>query len=221
MTTTSGTIDFYFDPISPYAWLACTRLATLQAKTGRTLIAHPVLFAGLLNAHGNLGPAEIPAKRAYIFRDVLRRADRLGLQAECPPQHPFNPLLALRVCTAFSEPTQRLRLAIALCAAAWEKGLDISQIDQVHTVITRCGLDADWALAQAQDATLKQTLIDTTAAAAQRGIFGVPTFQLDGQIFWGEDRIDDLIHSANGRSIDEAKLADVLARRAAVQRKRP
>lgn len=216
----SSHINFYFDPISPYAWLASTRLDFIREQTGLEIIARPILFAGLLKAHGNLGPAEIPAKRNYIFRDVLRRAASLGLHAECPPQHPFNPLLALRVCTAFGNNTQRLQLGCALCDAAWRDGLDITQVDNVRAVLAECGMDADWALEMAQDAAVKQALIVATAAAADSGIFGVPTFQLNGQIFWGEDRVDDLIRFASGQRIDEDKLATVLARGAAAQRKR-
>ena len=152
---------------------------------------------------------------------MLRRANSLGLTAECPPQHPFNPLLALRACTAFADNGERLKLACALCDAAWRDGLDITLLDNVGTVITDCGLDADWALAMTQDKAVKQTLINATKAAADSGIFGVPTFELDGQIFWGEDRVEGLIRCANGQRIDEDKLAEVLARGAAVQRKKP
>ena len=217
-------IDFYFDPISPYAWLAANRLDSIRASTGMAIIAHPILFAGLLKAHGNLGPAEIPAKREYIFRDVMRRAAYLKLNAECPPNHPFNPLLALRVCTAVSNNEQRLRLAGMLMNAAWRDGLDITLPDNVHSVLTQCGLDADQLLAMTQDKGVKQRLISATQDAVERGIFGVPTFYLDGQIFWGEDRIDDLIHCVNsqhnGQHIDVDKLTEVLTRAAAVQRKR-
>lgn len=214
-------IEFFFDPISPFAWLASTRLDEISQHTGREILIRPTLFAGLLKAHGNLGPAEIPAKREYIFRDAMRRANTLGINVECPPQHPFNPLLALRVCTAFNKNSDRLRLTPALCNAAWRDGLDITKPENVHNVVNSCGLDADHALSMAQDPAVKQALIDTTNIAVERGIFGVPTFYLDGQIFWGEDRIGELLSFAEGgQQIDEAKLQEVLAREAAVQRKR-
>ena len=94
-------VDCYFDPVSPYAWLASATLARID-DAGVAVVLVPVLFAGLLNAHGNIGPAEMPAKRRYLFRDVMREAARRGLPFAGPPGHPFNPLLALRMCTALA-----------------------------------------------------------------------------------------------------------------------
>ena len=217
--TALNTIEFYFDPISPYAWLASARLDEISEVSGASIIAKPVLFAGLLNAHGNLGPAEIPAKRAYIFRDVMRRATTLGLQLEGPPGHPFNPLLSLRICTAIKDDAQRLDTAIALCHSAWADGQDLTDTQSIRRICTVCGLDADWALAAANDTEVKQQLIDNTAAAADLGIFGVPTFRVDDQIFWGEDRIDELLHYIDGQRIDEGKLAAILSRKEAARRR--
>jgi 2-hydroxychromene-2-carboxylate isomerase len=118
-------LDFFFDPISPYAWLAMRSLEPLEAAGVRVRFV-PVLFAGLLKAHGNLGPAEVPAKRTYLFRDVMREAARRGLPFSGPPGHPFNPLTALRMCTALDDDTERRTLTLALTAACWENGEDIS-----------------------------------------------------------------------------------------------
>ena len=88
-------VYFYFDPISPYAWLAWHRCQPLIGEN--RLIPRPVLFAGLLGAHGTKGPAEIPAKRHYTFLDVQRWACVYGLTLRGPPAHPFNPLAPLRL----------------------------------------------------------------------------------------------------------------------------
>ena len=110
----SNMIEFYCDPISPYAWLASSRLDEIELNTHTKIIVKPILFAGLLNAHGNIGPAEITAKRIYTFRDVMRRANTLGLAMESVPNHPFNPLLALRICTAIEDDLERREVAVAL-----------------------------------------------------------------------------------------------------------
>ena len=77
-------VTYYFDPVSPYAWLASKALARIEAA-GAQLVFQPVLLAALLNAHGNTGPAEVPAKRAYIFRDVMRGPCRRCFQRPARP----------------------------------------------------------------------------------------------------------------------------------------
>lgn len=218
--TARNIIEFYFDPISPYAWLASTRLKEIEQQTGAQIIVKPILFAGLLKAHGNIGPAEIAAKRIYTFRDVMRRANALGLRMESVPNHPFNPLLALRVCTVFEDVADRRKVALALLDAGWSEGHDITSEATVRDVVTRCGYDDDLAIKAASDPIIKQALIDNTNAAIEIGIFGVPTFRIDNEIFWGEDRIGELLNYMNGQRIDEAKLQGILAREAAVHRKR-
>ena len=220
MSSETKQIEFYFDPISPYAWLASTRLAELEQASGMEIIAKPILFAGLLKAHGNIGPAEIAAKRHYTFRDVLRRAQSLGLSIESVPNHPFNPLLSLRVCTAIKDNAKRKQLGVALMNTGWGGGKDITQASTSSDVLVQCEIDADWAIAAASEPSIKQALIDNTAAAVESGIFGVPTFKIGNEIFWGEDRIVELMNYLDGQRIDEAKLSDILAREAGVHRKR-
>src|SRR5512140_3653821 len=98
-------IRFCFDYVSPYAYLAWTQIHALAARHGREVTPVPVLFAALLDAAGTKGPAEIPAKRGYVFKDVLRSAHRLRVPLVPPPAHPFNPLLALRVSSLDLEAT--------------------------------------------------------------------------------------------------------------------
>jgi len=116
-------IQFYFDPISPYAWLASSQIARIESVTGQQVEFVPILFAGLLKAHGHKGPAEIPAKRDYTFKDVLRRASAYGLTVEGPPSHPFNPLLALRACVAVDDLEMRKRFAIELMRLGYYRSL--------------------------------------------------------------------------------------------------
>src|SRR5436309_5341311 len=111
-------VDFYFDFVSPYAWVAAHQLGAVRDCTAATFRYVPVLFAGLLDHHANVGPAEIPAKRRYTFVDAQRWAMHLGLEFRSPPAHPFNPLKPLRVTSAVADERAREALAVALLDAA-------------------------------------------------------------------------------------------------------
>lgn len=211
-------VAFYFDPISPYAWLAGLQVGRLDAA-GIALDFRPVLFAGLLAAHGNKGPAEIPAKRAYTFRDVMRQAQSLGVHAEGPPAHPFNPLRALRMCIALDDGAARRRFGLALMDAAWARGLDLAAPDELVRIADENELDGAALSQRADDPGVKERLAAQTSAATAAGIFGVPTFVCADEIFWGADRIDAVLRRAAGHAIDEAELAAKLARPASAVRK--
>ncbi len=211
-------IDFWFDPISPFAWLASRQLPRVDAA-GVAIVFRPVLFAGLLNAHGTVGPAEVPAKREQTFRDVLRTAQRLGLPLKGPPAHPFNPLRALRMCCALDDDAARRAFGQALMDGAWARGLDLEHEEVLRALAADCGLDGAALLAQAATPAIKQRLADATQAAVAAGIFGVPSFVLEGEIFWGSDRVDALLWRLAGHRTDEARLARLLARPASAVRR--
>jgi len=204
----------HVDPVSPYAWLALRDLDRIDDVAGAQVELVPVLFAGLLHTHGNIGPAELPAKRRYVFRDVMREAARRGLPFVGPPGHPFNPLLALRACTSVADPAQRRTLMLALVGACWERGADLSDAATVARLADAAGFDGAALLAAAGTPAVKQALADATAQAAAAGVFGVPTFHIEGdaELFWGADRIDALLWRLQGQGIDEAALEDFLAR---------
>jgi 2-hydroxychromene-2-carboxylate isomerase len=177
------TADWYFDFISPYAYLQSTRLGDLANHVQLRL--KPVLFAGLLNHHGELGPAEIAPKRQFVFRQTLWLARRQGIAMKLPPAHPFNPL-------------PPLRLALVL-------GCGIEAVQTIFNFIWRDGGNTDdpggWKeLAQLtgvdpnderlSDASIKKALRDSTEAAIEAGVFGIPTLVIDKELFWGHDTAD-------------------------------
>jgi 2-hydroxychromene-2-carboxylate isomerase len=213
-----STVDVFLDPISPYAWFAGHQLDRLEAA-GARVIVRPVLFAALLDHHGNVGPAEIPSKRLHTFRDVVRTASALGLPLEGPPAHPFNPLLALRAASAVDDDDAQRRLMVALMDAAWAEGRDLERREVVSDVAARVGLDGAHLLERAGDPVIKQRLRERTEDAIARGVFGVPSFVIEGEIFWGSDRIDALLRRLRGTRTDEDKLARMLARPASATRR--
>lgn len=181
-------IRFYFDFISPYAYLAAKTVQALGSRHGRTVEPAPVLFAALLNRFGHKGPAEIPPKRAYVFKNALRLAHAAGLPLAPPPAHPFNPLRALRVVglEALDE-ADRWRAVHALFDATWGGGPGVEAPDTLRAVLDAAGLDGAALLARAQTTEAKAHLKHQTEAAAERGVFGVPSFDVDGELFWGYD----------------------------------
>jgi len=184
-------ITFYFDFISPYAFVGWTQVRAIAERNGVAVVATPVLFAGLLDAHGTKGPAEIPAKRAYTFRDAYRKAHRAGLPPlRPPPSHPFNPLLALRVASLPLPDAEQRRLIDALFAATWSLGTGIETPAAVAAAAATAGLDGEALVLAAQTPAVKEQLREATAQAVARGVFGVPTALVGEEIFWGTEGLD-------------------------------
>lgn len=188
---------FYFDFISPYAFLAWTQIRAIAARHGRELEPVPILFAALLDAHGTKGPAEIPAKRRYLFKDIARKAHRYGVRdVRPPPAHPFNPLHALRVCSSPSlTRDDRERAIDALFLATWTRHRAIDSLDAVGSILTEAGFDPQVVhslLAEAQTQAAKDRVRQATEEAIRKNVFGVPTVEVAGEIFWGTDALIDL-----------------------------
>lgn len=185
-------LHFYFDYISHNAYLAWTQLPALVEAFDLSITPVPVLFAGLLNANGQLGPAEIPPKVRWMTRDVLRKAKSLNIPINPPASHPFNPLLSLRVTCLEMAGAERWRLIDALFKATWVDGLDVSASEVVTQVLDSIGLDGDAMVEQASSPSAKQQLQTNTAAAIEMDVFGVPSMRVDDQLFWGFDDFEHL-----------------------------
>lgn len=192
------TIHFVFDFLSPYAYLAATQIDRI-AKEHNCHVAHvPVLFAALLNHHGQLGPAEIPSKRAYVMKNCVRLAAELGVPLQPPRTHPYNPLLALRVATVEMPQADTSKLLHSLWQAAWVTGGGLDGPEVVRDAIVDAGLDADVILQQAGESDPKKKLISNGQWAIDAGVFGVPTFLADQELFWGVDSLSHLENYLRG-----------------------
>ncbi len=214
-------LRFYFDYISHNAYLAWVSLPALAQRHALEVEPIPVLFAGLLGANGQLGPAEIPPKLHWMNRDVLRKAARLGIPLSPPAHHPFNPLAALRVSSVPLEPEQRKRLIDALFVATWAQGRAVGESGVVAQVLDEAGFDGA-SLQSAATGEHKGRLRDQTDAAIAAGVFGVPTMEVEGELFWGFDDFDHLELFLRGEDpLREDEFAAWLEVRPAAQRKRP
>lgn len=185
-------IRFYFDYISPYAYLAWTQMQGIAARHERSVEPVPILFAGVLNALGTKGPAEVPAKRNYLYKHLVRLAHGLGVPFEMPPAHPFNPLAALRVTEAVQDMEARALLVSALYAAAWAGGGGVERPEQVAAVVKSVGLDAEALLAASQTPEVKERVRHHTEELLKLGGFGVPSYTVDGELFFGVDSLNHL-----------------------------
>ncbi len=181
------TLRFYLDYLSSNAYLAWTQLPKLEARFGVAIEPVPVLFAGLLEAHGQLGPAEVLPKALWMAKNNLRKAARLGLPLGPPRHHPFSPLLSLRVSSLPMGETERRALIDALFQAVWVRGLHVSEPEVVAALATELGLDGAKLVDAAQQPEAKARLRAQTDAAIAAGVFGVPTMLVDGELFWGYD----------------------------------
>lgn len=176
-------IVWYFDFISPFAWLQWPRIKELMQEQPVTL--RPILLAGVLDRVGQKGPAEIPAKREFIYRHVLWRAEREGHPLHFPPRHPFNPLAALRLCIAAGGDA---RATEVIFDWIWGQGREGDTIEALAPVAATLGV-ADPAAAIADPSVKAQLKANFEAAMADQ-VFGVPTLSIDSHLFWGGDAHD-------------------------------
>lgn len=183
----ASVIRFHFDFVSPNAYLAWTQLAALAARHGAVIEPVPVLFAGLLEAHRQLGPAEVPAKMRWMWKNTLRKAELIGVELNPPAFHPFNPLLALRVSSLALGAIEQRRLIDALFSAVWVRGMHVAEPRVVEGVATEAGLDGAALIAHAQQPAGKGRLREQTDQAIAAGVFGVPTITVGNELFWGYD----------------------------------
>lgn len=186
-------LPFYFDFISPYSYLGWKLVRRWQREARVVVEPHPVLFAGLLNAHGTLGPAEVPAKRRYVFLDVRRKAERLGIAIGRPVAHPFNPLAPLRIVLA-ADVDARPQVVDTFYDAIWQHRLDVQDESALQGALAEVVGDSaasEWCEAAASS-EIKLQLREQTERAVDLGIFGVPTVDFGGEMFWGVDSLDDL-----------------------------
>lgn len=176
-------ITWYFDFISPFAYLAWPRVRAL--RRAHAIALKPILFAGLLDRLQHKGPAEIPAKREFTYRHVLWRARQAGVPLRFPPTHPFNPIAALRLCIAAGSSPEAVEV---LFDWLWAEGRAGHSAEALTEPGRRLGID-DVATAIAAP-QVKATLRDNFEAAVADQVIGVPTLAIDRALFWGEDAMD-------------------------------
>lgn len=181
-------ITFYLDFISPYAYLAFERLPQALQGLSYSVSYQPVLFAGMLKHHGQLGPAEIAPKRDWTYRQVLWLAHTLSVPLQLPLSHPFNPLPLLRLAVACGA-GERLgapnRYACeTIFRHVWQGGAEAADAQRLESLVQRLLPPHDM-----QGEEVKSQLKKNTEDAIAQGVFGVPAFVVDDKLFWGLDSL--------------------------------
>jgi len=172
--------NWYFDFISPFAYLQLARFPQLPADLEITPV--PVVFSALLKHWGQLGPAEIPPKRRFVYRFFQWNADQLGLPFAMPPRHPYNPLPPLRLCLAAGGQIDHVR---AVFDVIYGNGVQPDAPEGLQAIATALGIsDPEVAMAEGR---VKDALRANTETAIAEGVFGVPSFVVGGEVFWGGD----------------------------------
>ncbi len=215
-------IEYHFDYLSPYAWFGWHDVRDLCARRGWSLVATPVLFGALLNHWGQLGPAEVPPKKRYVMRSSLREAARRGLPFRGPAKHPFRPLTALRLSSRQVAGEEQARVIDTLFAAGWSQGIDLGEDAAIAAALVAAGLDGDRLVAATRNQQSKDRLRADTERALDRGVFGVPTFLVGEELFWGVDSLVDLERFVDGEDpVTPEADARLLAMVAGADRRRP
>lgn len=179
-------IDFWLDFVSPYAYLAFEQLPRALEGLGYEVRYRPVLFAALLKHHGQLGPAEIAPKRDWTYRQVAWLAQQLGVPLQWPAAHPFNPLALLRLAHAAARQGAPSRYVCeTIFRHAWRGGRAVAD----DTARLQALTDALAPPREAAGVEVRQALRAETDAAIAAGVFGVPSFGVDGRLFWGLDAL--------------------------------
>ncbi len=188
------TFDFYFDFGSLAAYLAHTQLPKMCAETGASANLLPMLLGGVFQATGNVSPMTVPAKGRYAFMDFKRFADGYGVPLNMNPHFPIITTTLMRMVTALqtkNDPRMQNFMDVVF-QAIWVDSLNMNDPAIVGQVLTDAGFDAAALLAMANDQATKDQLKAVTMRAVERGVFGAPSFFVGEEMFWGQDRIEQV-----------------------------
>jgi len=178
----SRTVEFFYDIVSTYSYLASTQLEAITERTGAAFVWRPFLLGGVFKATGNRPPASLPARGPYLLKDIQRWCKLYGVTFNLPADFPANTLTAMRALTAL-EGDERVAASRRLYRAYFVEGRDISDAAVVADLV------GEGPLAMAADPAVKAALRATTEEAVSRGAFGAPSFFLDGEMYFGNDRM--------------------------------
>ena len=180
-------VDWYFDFISPFAYLQFSQFKRFENDLSITI--HPVVFGALLKHWGQLGPAEIVPKRIFTYRFFKWKADRLGIEYTMPPSHPFNSLPALLSCIAGNSTYEVTKEIFDIIYKQGEQPDQKEGREKLETLLNKYPSE----YSELDESALKKILRTNTSRAIENGVFGVPTFVVDRQIFWGGDASDMML----------------------------
>ena len=179
------TFAFYFDFLSPFSYLAWQELK----KSKLSFTMHPVALGSLLNHWEIKGPGEITPKREFLLRQCFRIAHERGINFTTPKTHPFNSLYALRLALSSTAGVDQFKVVDLLWKAGWDDGIDMGEPDELIRVLKEGGLNGTELYEKSFSKEARAELKSNINQALSQGVFGVPSFVADGELFWGQDSL--------------------------------
>lgn len=189
----AGTVEFLFDVVSPTAYLAYKRLPDIAARTGAAIVWTPVFLGAVMQGSGNHPPGTVPAKGAYMGRDLVRCAERYDIPFALNPHFPVKTLILQRAAIALLDEggEDALRPFLDACfQAIWVDGKNMGSAAVAAETLSAAGFDAEDLVARASEPAVKEKLKANTDGAVARGVFGAPTFFVGEEMYFGQDRLD-------------------------------
>ncbi len=183
-------LEFFFDYVSPFSYLANSQLPGIVRRTGAELVYRAMFLGGVMQATGNQPPATLPARAKYMPKDIRRWVQRYGIEFGPNPHFPMQTLTAMRAALAAQDAGVFPAYHEALFRAAWGQPKNLGDVAVLRDVIAKAGIDPEPLLAAAATEPLKERLKADTAEAVARGAFGAPTFFVGEEMFFGNDRLD-------------------------------
>jgi 2-hydroxychromene-2-carboxylate isomerase len=185
-------LSFYFDFLSPFSYFAWLKLETLVHETGVKVNYKPVALGPLLNHWQIKGPGEITPKREFLLKQCLRYASANNLEFTTPKTHPFNSLYALRLALAGVAGIHQARVIETFWKAGWQKRIDMGEPEELLSALKESDLPADDLYERSFTRDAKAELKKNIQEAISFGAFGVPSFVVNDELFWGKDSMEDL-----------------------------
>lgn len=185
----SKKVEFFFDVGSPASYLAWTQLESIAQRTNAKIIWRPMLLGAVFQATGNASPAAVPAKGAYMLKDLQHFSNIYGVPFNFNPFFPLNTMHLMRGATAYLEEPEFQTYLAAIFNALWSEQLNMESPEVVAEVLTKAGIDVTDFMARISETEVKERLKATTEEAVARGVFGAPSFFVNGEMFFGQDRL--------------------------------
>jgi len=196
----SKSVEFYFDYGSPFSYLGYRRLLSVADRHDATVIYRIMSLGAVFKATGNQSPVSVMAKRPNAANDLRRFAKRFDVPFRDNPFFPINTLGLMRGALVAEEDGMLPAYNEAMFAAMWADGRNLGDPRVVGDTVAAAGIDPLAFARRVAEEPIKQRLIARNAEAVERGVFGAPTFFVDGEMFFGQDRLDFVEEALAGRS---------------------
>jgi 2-hydroxychromene-2-carboxylate isomerase len=192
-------LNFYFDFLSPFSYFAWLKLQDFQKSHDLETAYRPVLMGKLFSHHGFPGPGEIPAKRKYELKKCFRYAHKNDIKFHPPHTFPFNPLAIIRLATNFAAKNEQSKIIDCIFKLVWAEGIILEDPELIEKLLVAKGFNSN-TVERSFEREAKTELKRNIKDALGHDIFGVPSFEIEEQIFWGNDSYEDLNNFLIGKN---------------------